>query len=217
LFQGPILARRFHAGEELSDIQRQTVADITKVWRSRLADLSWFMKCLNEPIARQANEEDQCTGHFWEARFKSQALTTEEALLACMAYVDLNPVRARISDTPENSRYTSLQQRLSRRVNRRLQQALRAAYPAAMDEFPVKPVLHFSADCHEAPPGLPFSLRDYAELVDWSGRQYKPAKRGVVAEGLPSIIARLSIEPERWLIYSHHFEQIYSRRCSQTA
>lgn len=39
------------------------------------------MKCLNEPIPRKANKEDKCTGHFKEARYKSQALKTEHAYL----------------------------------------------------------------------------------------------------------------------------------------
>ena len=78
LFRGPLLARQFLAGEVLDPAQRQTVTDIAGVWRQRLQDLSWFMKCLNEPIARLANARDDCTGHLWEARFTSQALRTSK-------------------------------------------------------------------------------------------------------------------------------------------
>ena len=70
------------------------------------------MKCLNEPIARQANREDECTGHFWESRFKSQALHTEEALLSCMAYTALNPTRAPLAETPDTSDHTSIKERI---------------------------------------------------------------------------------------------------------
>ena len=88
MFKGPLLIQKYARQEPLSAVEWETTQSILAVYSQRLGDLSWFMKCLNESIARKANAEDEVTGHFWEARFSSQALCTDEALLTCMAYVD---------------------------------------------------------------------------------------------------------------------------------
>ena len=95
---------------ELSHIRND--ASGLKEKRRRLSNVSWFMKCLSEPIAKRGNREEEVTGHFWEARFKVQPLLDEMAIAACMAYVDLNPIRAGIALTPETSDFTSVQERI---------------------------------------------------------------------------------------------------------
>ena len=122
-----ILARR---SEPPTALEIQTLCldreKLAKV-RIRLADISWFMRSLNEPIARRANQEDQCTGRFWEGRFKCQNLDDEGGVLSCMAYVDLNPVRAGMADTPEQSDFTSVQDRAT--AHKARQQLAHAPHP----------------------------------------------------------------------------------------
>ena len=148
IFAGPPLMHRYRANADLTSGELKCVAELLVTWRKRLADLSWFMRCINEPIARMANVEDHCTGRFWEGRFKSQALLDARAVLACMAYVDLNPIRAAMARTPEQSDYTSVQERILHPENSILR-------PFAGQ-----------ADNHT---GIPVKLEDYLELVDWGG------------------------------------------------
>ena len=128
------------------------------------------MWVLNESIARQANAEDNCTGRFWEGRFKSQALLDEAALAACLAYVDLNPIRAGMAITPETSDHTSIQQRIA---------TAQAVHTPNHPQQQTKGLLPFAGyPRQDMPKGLPFRLTDYLELVDWTGRILREDKRG---------------------------------------
>jgi hypothetical protein len=95
--------------------------------RRRLSSVSWLMRCLCESIARQANAEDEVTGRFFEGRFKSVRLNDEASVLACMAYVNLNPVRAKMAETPETSEFTSAYQRILAATQSPLDHAAEAA------------------------------------------------------------------------------------------
>ncbi len=94
-------------------------------WRKRLSDISWFMRALAEPIARRANKEDKCTGRFWEGRFKAQKVVDEAGLLACAMYVDLNPVRAALAKSLEQSKFTSAYDRIASELGNRSIPAVR--------------------------------------------------------------------------------------------
>ncbi|MFO7764593.1 MAG: transposase [Wenzhouxiangellaceae bacterium] len=208
LFTGPVLVRGFVDGEDISHAQRQVVRNHVKEYRKRLCDLSWFMKCLNEPIARQANAEDNVTGHFWQSRFTSQALLDEAAVLTAMAYVDLNPIRAGIAETPEASDYTSIQQRIAAWRAKQTPAATSAKRTAGnsgekadlSDE--IVRLLSFRDDRNEsAKAAIPYSTTDYLELIDWSGRAIIEGKKGSIPEHLPPILARLNMRPEQYLAY----------------
>jgi REP element-mobilizing transposase RayT len=214
LFKGPLLIQNYRRGEDLKPFERTAVSDIANVWRARLSNISWFMRCLNQPIARQANLEDKCTGKFWESRFTSQALKSEEALLSCMAYVDLNPVRAGIADTPEHSEHTSIRERLQPIFN--LQQAIddQTGCGDLLDfTSALKPLLPFEGRLTNNPQnGILFNFEEYLALVDWTGRIIRSDKRGYIDSALPPILNRLQITAEQWRVNTTQFEAIHPGR-----
>lgn len=202
LFTGPALVRAFIAGQELSQAQRGVVQNHLQDYRKRLCDLSWFMKCLNEPIARQANSEDNVTGHFWQSRFHSQALLDEAAVLTAMAYVDLNPIRAGIADTPETSDFTAVQQRIEAWKQRGARSSHRTEPRKSADlGKAVVKLLGFSDDNDNKTNAIPSSTADYLALVDWSGRAILEGKKGAIPDHLPPILQRLNMRPEQYLAY----------------
>jgi hypothetical protein len=91
--------------------------------RTRLSDISWFMRALSEPIARLANRQDECTGSFWEGRFKAQRIIDEAGLLACCMYVDLNPIRAAMAESPKASEFTGAYDRMAAQEGKKIDSA----------------------------------------------------------------------------------------------
>ncbi len=129
--------------------------------------------------------------------FKSQALLDEAAILSCMVYVDLNPIRAKMAKTPEKSEYTSIQKRI---------QVLQGPAQNAPNPQPAMLLPFIGNPRKKMPKGLAFCLKDYLELVDWTGRALLENKRGAIDYGTAPILERLNIEPKQWIYLATHFE-----------
>ena len=179
LCQLPYLCQKFMDKKSMSKAEMDMVSIMTEEYRERLMNISWFMKLLNQDIAFRANAEDKCKGHFFESRFKSQALLDERALLTCMTYVDLNPIRAAMARTPEASDYTSIQERIKNKKSH---------------------LLSFGDD------DIPYSLSLYLELVELTGRAVLESKRGFIPNELPDILDRLNLNPDTWLDELNQFK-----------
>jgi REP element-mobilizing transposase RayT len=188
LYRGPEIVQRFTLGELLSDAELETVHKTVETWRDRLTSISWFMSCLNYHIALHANKEDGCTGRFWEGRFESQGLLDAAALLSCMAYVDLNPIRAGIADSLEESDFTSIQDRIVE-----IQGGRDEDKPQLMSFAESDKALH-QETC------LPYNLKDYVELVDWTGRVVRNDKKGYIKPTQPKLMTLLGVSETQWQV-----------------
>jgi hypothetical protein len=170
--------------------------EVVEDWRSRLSSLSWFMRCLCEPIARQANREDRCSGCFFEGRFSSLRLLDEAAVLACSVYVDLNPIRAGVAEVPEASQWTSAYERIAARPSDATESATPEA-AAITDQDGWMAPIPLSGDSEAKATRnagrrasnqgvFEMSLDEYLSVLDWTGRQLHPGKRrdggGVAAD-----------------------------------
>ena len=195
-------------------------------YRSRLSDISWLMRQLAEHVAVRANKEDECTGRFWEGRFKSQPLLDEAALLACSAYVDLNPVRAKIAETPEKSDYTSVQDRIesakvlakakprSPKQKRQLTKTLRDRFlaPVFLNEGSKPGPMVSELGARASDKGfLPYKLGDYLEFVEWTGRELVRGKKGRIPNRCKPILERVGLEREVWCELVRNFGRLFGR------
>ncbi len=184
--------------------------------RSRLSDVSWWMRLLCQNIAMRANREDEENGKFFQSRYKAVRLLDDAAVLACAAYVDLNPMRAAIAQTLEASDYTSAQRRLQ------AQQAVtvdrksctgpdRMLSPVEIDEL---------RDALGAQPSksgyrcsdkgfLAMSRVDYLELLDWTARQAVLGKSSSTPKHIPPLLAHLSLDADAWGELVHRFGRLF--------
>jgi REP element-mobilizing transposase RayT len=168
-----------------------------KELKRRLGSISWFMKSLNEYISRKANKEDGCKGAFWEGRFKCQRVEGSAAILSCAVYIDLNPIRAKVATTPEESEYTSAYERIKTLGQKKGPDALQWLAPVQ--------------DTATRKGFLDMSLKEYLEIVDATGREMRKGKRGRIDPELEPILQRLGIETSEWLKTTSTFRRSFSR------
>ena len=131
-----------------------------------------------------------------------------------MAYVDLNPIRAKITDRPETSKNTSVYRRIRARNRHRTATKIKQREPQRAKRLLDKAGLSANAAhpedglwltpltrCQVGEPlgNQRFSVDDYLSLVDATGRLLKSGKRGVIPPELAPILARLDLSVDAWL------------------
>jgi REP element-mobilizing transposase RayT len=197
---------------------------LVDTYRNRLNSISWFMKSLNEWISRKANKEDRCTGKFWEGRFKCTALKNQGAVLACMQYIDLNPIRAGVAELPETSAFTSGQDRIRAREARialeryradrkraekrhketpEQKEILRKLTGLARRDSWLSPIVYNELETGNAI--LNMNVDDYLSLLDWTGRNIVAGKNGSIPTDMEPLLQRMELNIQNWTDTVEHF------------
>ena len=148
----------------------------------------------------------------------------EAAILACSAYVDLNPVRAGIAETPEQSDFTSVQDRCetvkayqkakspSAKKQAKIHASDRWLAPVAIrGKSHIGPVASKSSHRVSDKGFLPLSLADYLKLVDWTGRQIARGKKGRIPDRCKPILKRLGVNRDVWCRLVEDFGRLFGR------
>ena len=202
-----------------------------KELRSRLSDISWWMRLLSQKIGSRANRDDKEVGKFWQSRFKGVKLLDEASILACAAYVDLNPIRAAIAENIEGSLYTSAQQRLlelqgtvakKERVKGKttkrggrggaLKSIAGALCPVGLNEdlSGIGACVHKDGRRASDKGFLKINTAEYLELLDWTARQLKSGKRGSTPKCAAPLFERMGIDETTWLELTRDFGRLFS-------
>ncbi len=211
--------------------------ELTAKLRSRLSDISWWMRLFCQRIAQQANREDDMVGPFWAGRFRAIRLLDEESVLACTAYVDLNPIRAGIAPTLEQSAYTSVKRRVlsqqsgstsvspsdsqcltdqlegdRHRPDAAATSADQFLAPVEIDELhdPLGPMASASGSRCSDKGFASIPTARYLELLDWTARNVVPGKPGRTPSDTPPLLERLGIKSEIWCELTRNFGRIFS-------
>ena len=189
--------------------------------RSRLSDISWWMRLLCQNIGQRANREDEEVGKFWQARFKAVRLLDEASLLACAAYVDLNPIRAAMAESLEQSDFTSIQKRIAAQQAQARSPLASASERAALPDGYLAPLeIDERLDalgpcCHRhgrrcSDKGfLPIPLAKYVQLLDWTARQWTGKERGGTPPELSAVFERLGVSAEIWCVLVKKFGALF--------
>lgn len=161
--------------------------------RERLYSISWFMRVINQYISATCNEEDEVTGAFWASRFQSKALLSDAAVMACMAYVDLNPIRANMAKTIEDSAFTSIKKRING------------------NEDKEKPIVFIGMDESDEKPDIDIKLGDYINLVKWTAENIhkENIKQGKKTNTMMAVLENNKIPPDYWLMVCERFEDLF--------
>lgn len=199
--------------------------------RERLSSFSWWMRLLCQRVAVRANREDEQVGRFFQDRYHATRLADESSLLACAAYVDLNPIRAAVAETLEQSDHTSVQRRIeglmgeassddagSEDANTRNAHSSRSTTrrdgflsPVRINEHsdPVGPCASESGTRCSDKGFLAMPLEDYLDMLDWTAKQTAPGKRGRTRCEVPPILVRLGLDEATWCELVSDFGRLF--------